>query len=46
MSKLTIVAPLEGWVAPLSEVPDGVFAERMLGEGVANDQVFCEILDH
>ena len=43
MSKLTIVAPLEGWVAPLSEVPDAVFAEKMLGEGVAIDPIRGEL---
>lgn len=34
---LTISAPLAGWVTPLSEVPDPVFSERMLGDGVAID---------
>jgi phosphocarrier protein FPr/phosphocarrier protein len=32
---LVLLAPLEGWAAPLSEVPDPVFAEKMLGEGIA-----------
>jgi len=32
-----LVAPLRGWAAPLGEVPDAVFAGRMLGDGVAID---------
>lgn len=30
-------APMEAWVSPLDEVPDAVFADRMLGDGVALD---------
>src|SRR5438094_452990 len=37
MDAFTIGAPLAGWVTPLSEVPDPVFSERMLGDGVAID---------
>ncbi len=37
MNGLMIAAPLAGWVTPLSEVPDPVFSERMLGDGVAID---------
>jgi phosphocarrier protein FPr/phosphocarrier protein len=37
MSNLTLVAPIKGWVAPLDEVPDPVFAERILGDGLAID---------
>jgi phosphoenolpyruvate-protein phosphotransferase len=36
-SVLTLQAPLEGWSTPLEEVPDEVFATRMLGDGVAID---------
>ena len=32
---LIITAPVKGWAAPLEEVPDPVFAERMMGDGVA-----------
>ena len=32
-----LLAPLDGWVAPLAEVPDPVFAEKMMGDGVAID---------
>ena len=37
MSDLILVSPLNGWVGPLDEVPDPVFAERMMGDGVAID---------
>ena len=36
---ITIASPLAGWATPLSEVPDPVFAEKMLGDGVAIDPV-------
>jgi multiphosphoryl transfer protein len=32
---LVLLSPLTGWAAPLDEVPDPVFAERMLGDGLA-----------
>jgi multiphosphoryl transfer protein len=32
-----ILAPCGGWCAPLDEVPDEVFAGRMLGDGLAID---------
>lgn len=37
MDRVTIYAPLAGWVIPLGEVPDPVFSEQMLGDGVAID---------
>lgn len=36
-ASLIVAAPLKGWAAPLSEVPDPVFAERMMGDGLAID---------
>jgi Phosphotransferase System HPr (HPr) Family len=36
---VTVLAPMAGWVAPLGEVPDPVFAEKVLGDGVAIDPV-------
>ena len=36
---IEIASPLAGWVTPLGDVPDPVFAERMLGDGVAVDPV-------
>jgi len=37
MAAIVIRAPLHGWAAPLSEVPDPVFAEAMMGDGLAID---------
>ena len=37
MSERVLCSPLRGWSAPLEEVPDPVFAGRMLGDGVAID---------
>jgi multiphosphoryl transfer protein len=34
---LKIMAPFDGWCATLDEVPDEVFAGRMLGDGLAVD---------
>ena len=42
---LIITSPLRGWAATLDEVPDPVFAQRMMGDGVAiqplGDTVFA-----
>lgn len=43
MAELILVSPMEGWAAPLDEVPDPVFAERMLGDGLAIDPVVGEL---
>ncbi|WP_343520246.1 phosphoenolpyruvate--protein phosphotransferase [Sphingomonas sp.] len=32
---LIITSPLRGWATPLDQVPDPVFAQRMMGDGVA-----------
>ncbi len=37
MSNLVLSAPMKGWLAALDETPDAVFAERMLGDGLAID---------
>ncbi len=34
-STINLVAPLTGKVVPLNEVPDQVFSEKMMGDGVA-----------
>ncbi|HEX6661552.1 MAG TPA: glucose PTS transporter subunit IIA, partial [Sphingomicrobium sp.] len=39
MNEITLLAPLAGWLTPLQEVPDPVFAERMMGDGVAIDPI-------
>jgi multiphosphoryl transfer protein len=35
--RLILLAPLSGWSTPLDEIPDPVFAGRMLGDGLAVD---------
>ena len=37
MTDLVLLAPLAGWLLPLTDTPDPVFAEKMLGDGVAID---------
>jgi multiphosphoryl transfer protein len=37
VTALNIVAPFDGWCASLDEVPDPVFAGRLLGDGLAID---------
>jgi phosphoenolpyruvate-protein phosphotransferase len=37
MSSLEILAPFDGWCSALDEVPDPVFAGRMVGDGLAID---------
>jgi phosphoenolpyruvate-protein phosphotransferase len=37
VTALNILAPFDGWCAPLDEVPDAVFAGRLLGDGLAVD---------
>lgn len=36
---VSVASPLSGWLTDLSAVPDPVFAERMLGDGVAIDPI-------
>ncbi|HLJ33232.1 MAG TPA: PTS glucose transporter subunit IIA [Ktedonobacteraceae bacterium] len=37
MAKIEVLAPLDGIVVPLEDVPDEVFAQKMAGDGVAID---------
>jgi phosphocarrier protein FPr/phosphocarrier protein len=37
MSRVTLAAPISGWLTSLREVPDPVFAEEMMGTGIAID---------
>ncbi|MEP9400318.1 phosphoenolpyruvate--protein phosphotransferase [Sphingomonas sp. VNH70] len=37
MTAILLTAPIEGWACPLDDVPDAVFAGRMLGDGMAID---------
>lgn len=43
MGVVTLLAPITGWAAPLDEVPDKVFSERMLGDGLAIDPTEGEV---
>jgi multiphosphoryl transfer protein len=37
--RLQLIAPLSGVIVPLDEVPDPVFAQRMVGDGVSIDPI-------
>lgn len=39
MSDLVLRSPLSGWALPLEDVPDEVFAGKMMGDGLAIDPV-------
>jgi multiphosphoryl transfer protein len=39
MTEVVLLAPFAGWLTPLEEVPDPVFADRMMGDGVAVDPI-------
>jgi phosphocarrier protein FPr/phosphocarrier protein len=43
MSNLVLVAPMQGWVTAIEEVPDPVFSERLLGDGVAVDPTSASV---
>lgn len=43
MGVTTLLAPVTGWAAPLGEVPDAVFSQRMLGDGLAIDPTEGEV---
>lgn len=44
IEKEKLIAPLSGIMVPINEVPDPVFAEKLLGEGIAIDPVSEELL--
>ncbi len=39
MSAIILTSPLQGWASALDDVPDAVFAGRMLGDGLAIDPI-------
>lgn len=43
-SMLEIIAPLSGVLIPLASVPDPVFAQKMVGDGVSLDPTSAELL--
>lgn len=44
MSDLVLRSPLSGWALPLEEVPDEVFAGKMMGDGLAIDPVDATLI--
>ncbi|HMJ52860.1 MAG TPA: phosphoenolpyruvate--protein phosphotransferase [Polyangiaceae bacterium] len=43
MTSLSLAAPVSGWATPLEEVPDPVFAHKMVGDGIAIDPTSSEL---
>jgi len=43
MTRLILVSPLAGWALPVEEIPDPVFAQRMVGDGVGIDPTSNEL---
>ena len=43
-SNLRLLAPLDGRIVPLDQVPDPVFAQRIVGDGVSIDPTSCVLL--
>ncbi len=37
MNELTLYAPISGFIVPLEQVPDEVFAKKMVGDGISID---------
>src|SRR2546429_10027796 len=42
--RVALLAPLSGVLVPLERVPDPVFAQRTVGDGVSIDPTSCEVL--
>ena len=42
--RIDLVAPLSGILVPLEHVPDPVFAQRTVGDGVSIDPTSCDVL--
>src|SRR5512135_2995708 len=40
----TLIAPLSGFLVPIERVPDPVFAQKMVGDGIAIDPVSQSLL--
>jgi phosphocarrier protein FPr len=43
-SRVTLVAPVSGYVIPIDQVPDPVFASKMVGDGVAIDPLTTRLV--
>ena len=35
INKMSVTAPISGKIIPITEVPDSVFSEKVLGDGIA-----------
>lgn len=44
MTNIVLMAPLSGFLMPIEQVPDPVFSEKMLGDGVALDPISNALL--
>ncbi|HRV95658.1 MAG TPA: PTS glucose transporter subunit IIA, partial [Anaerolineae bacterium] len=44
MKQIMLQAPLSGYLMPLERVPDPVFAQKMVGDGVALDPASPSLL--
>lgn len=42
--RLELLAPLSGVMVPLADVPDPVFARKLVGDGISIDPTSCELL--
>ncbi|MCX9158392.1 phosphoenolpyruvate--protein phosphotransferase [Niveibacterium sp. 24ML] len=43
-TRLTLIAPLSGLIVPIESVPDPVFAQKMVGDGISIDPTSNELL--
>src|SRR5512142_753898 len=41
---LTLIAPLSGYLVPIERVPDPVFSQKMVGDGIALDPLSQTLL--
>src|SRR5437762_4173598 len=44
MSKLELLAPLSGQIWPLERIPDPVFAQKMVGDGLSIDPIDATLI--
>ncbi len=42
-SELVLLSPMTGWAMPITQTPDPVFADKMLGDGIAIDPIVGEL---
>ena len=44
VAQFTLIAPLSGLIVPIENVPDPVFAQKMVGDGISIDPTSNELL--